>query len=52
VSDIAESYQALGDIRSAREAWAAALDLLNGAGHPLAALVRLRLTALTDRSPG
>jgi DNA-binding SARP family transcriptional activator len=52
LGEIAESYQALGDIQSAREAWTAALDLLTRAGHPMAAQVRSRLAALADRPAG
>jgi len=47
-AEIAETHEALNDVESARKAWTAALDLLNRAGHPLAAQVRARLAALAD----
>jgi tetratricopeptide (TPR) repeat protein len=46
LTQIAETYQALGDVQSAREAWTAALDLLNRAGHPWAAQIRSKLSTL------
>ena len=52
LAEIAEAYQALGDVQSAREAWTTALDLLDRAGHPLAAQVRSRLRSLADPSAG
>jgi len=52
LAEIAETYQALGDVQSARDAWTTALDLLDRAGHPLAAQVRSRLRSLADPSAG
>jgi tetratricopeptide (TPR) repeat protein len=51
LGEIAETYQALGDVGSARAAWTAALDLLRQAGHPLAAEVGTRLAALPAPPP-
>ena len=51
LAEIAESYEALGDVQSAREAWKAALELLDRAGHPLAAEVRSKLSILADTPP-
>jgi DNA-binding SARP family transcriptional activator len=48
LAEIAETYQVLGDIWSAREAWTTALDLLKRTEHPLAAQVRARLSALPE----
>jgi tetratricopeptide (TPR) repeat protein len=52
LAEIAESHEALGDLEAAREAWTTALDLLDRAGHPLAADVRSRLAALAGPPPG
>ncbi len=52
LAEIAETYQSLGDARSAREAWTTALDLLNHVGHPMAAQIRAQLSALADPPPG
>jgi DNA-binding SARP family transcriptional activator/tetratricopeptide (TPR) repeat protein len=52
LAEIAETYQALGDAEAARETWTTALDLLNRAGHPLAAQVRAKLGTLPDSPPG
>jgi DNA-binding SARP family transcriptional activator/tetratricopeptide (TPR) repeat protein len=50
LAQIAEAYQALGDIQAAREAWTTAVDLLKRAGHPLAAQVRPKLSTLPGPS--
>jgi DNA-binding SARP family transcriptional activator len=52
LAEIAESYQALGDIGAAREVWTTALDLLKHADHPLAAQVRSKLMALPGALSG
>jgi tetratricopeptide (TPR) repeat protein len=52
LGEIAETYQALGDVPAAREAWTRALELLNRIGHPLEAQVRSRLATLGDPARG
>jgi hypothetical protein len=52
LAEIAETYQALGDVQSAREAWIATLDVLKRADHPLAARVRSKLSAIPEPPAG
>jgi hypothetical protein len=45
-SDLVEDSSPLCDARAAREAWTAAAGILEDLGHPAAAAVREKLTAL------